>query len=97
MKKSLLKVTAIAVCFAFLLLAFPGVIEAKPRSSKYYYQNFFRKPLALFAQFMSFLPFYDMPSLDEPQMYETKTVTKKLSKKMKITGGLSSHRPSKED
>ena len=100
MKKSLVKATAIVVCFAFLLLAFPGVIQAKPRTSMFYH-DFFRKPLAIFAEFMSFLPFYDIPFYEEPVPVPTTTKrttrSSKLSKNLKVTGGLSSPRPSKED
>ena len=98
MNKSLLKATAIVVCFAFLLLAFPGVIQAKPRTSKFY-NNFFRKPLAIFAEFMSFLPFYDIPVYEQPQQVPDKrnTRTNKLTKNMKITGDINRGRVAKED
>lgn len=98
MKKSLIKATAIFVCFAFLLLAFPDVIQASPRTTKSFYHRIFSKPLAFFAEFMSLLPIFDFqPYYQDPQTVETRTYTNKFSKNMKVTGGLSSQRPSKED
>jgi hypothetical protein len=97
MKKSLIKATAIVVCFAFLLLSFPGVIQASPRTTRSFYQNFFTKPLAFFAEFMSFLPIFDYYPYQDTKTVETRTYTNKFSKNMKTTGGLSSQRPSKED
>jgi hypothetical protein len=97
MKKSLLKGTAIAVCFALLLLAFPNVVQAQPRNAQYFFEKFIRTPFAIFAEFMSFLPIVDMPVFQAPSQTTSKTVTRKLSKNMKVTGGLSSQRPSKED
>jgi hypothetical protein len=98
MNKTLVKTTAIVVCFAFLLLAFPNVIQAKPRTSKFY-NNFFRKPLAIFAEFFSFLPFYDIPVYEQPQQVPTKRTTRsnKLSKNLKITGDINRGRVAKED
>ena len=97
MKKSILKATAILVCFAFLLLAFPGVIDAKPRNAKFY-ERFFRKPLAIFAEFISYLPFYDIPIYQHHSSVAPRTTTSsRFEKKLKSTGGLSSPRPSKED
>ncbi len=97
MKKSLLKATAITVCFALLLLAFPNVIQARPRTQKNFYNLFIRTPFAMIVEFMSFLPIVDMPVFQAPNQVTGKTVTRKLSKNMKVTGGLSSQRPSKED
>jgi hypothetical protein len=97
MKKTLVKATAIFVCFAFLLLAFPNVIQAYPRTTKYFYQEIFHKPLAFFAEFFSFLPIFDYYPYQETKTIETRTYTNKLSQNMKTTGGLSSQRPSKED
>ena len=98
MKKSHVKATAIVVCFAFLLLSFPSMIQASPRTGKYIYQRILAKPLAFFAEFFSFLPIFDYyPYQEEPQTVETRTYTNKFSQNMKTTGGLSSQRPSKED
>jgi hypothetical protein len=97
MNKTLLRATAIAVCFAFLLLSFPGVIQAKPRSSKSYFK-WFEKPIHFFSEIMTFLPIYTLPGFSPVVDNPVKgTVISKSSSKMKVTGGLSSHRPSRED
>jgi hypothetical protein len=98
MNKSLLKATAIAVCFALLLLAFPDVIQAKPRTSRHFYEKFIRTPFAMIVEFISFMPIVDFPVFQAPTDRVTnKTVSRRLTKNMKVTGGLSSQRPSKED
>jgi len=97
MKKSLLKGTAIAVCFALLLLAFPNVIQAQPRNAQYFYEKFIRTPFAIFAEFMSFLPIVDMPVFQVPSQTTSKTVTRKFSKNMKVTGDINRGRTSGND
>ncbi len=101
MNKSLLKFTAIAVCFAFLLLSFPGAIQAQPRNSRSYFQRIVLRPLALFAEFFSFLPFYDLPDVeynfDYTEDVYNQPARNEIRTKMKVTGGLSSHRLSEED
>jgi len=98
MKKPLLKVTAISVCFALLLLAFPNVIQAKPRTQKNFYDLFIRTPFAMIAEFMSFLPIVDMPVFQAPnQPTNEKTVNRKLKRNMKVTGDINRGRTSKDD
>jgi hypothetical protein len=98
MKKSLLKGTAIAVCFALLLLAFPNVIQAQPRTAQHFFEKFIRTPFAIFAEFMSFLPIVDMPLFQAPnQTTNSKTVTRKFSKNMKVTGDINRGRTSGND
>ena len=102
MSKSLLKVTAITVCFAFLLLAFPSAIQAQPRNSRYYFQKIVLRPLALFAEFFSFLPFYDLPAVDYDYDYNEDVVNQPArneirTNKMKATGDINRGRVSEED
>lgn len=97
MKKPLLKATAITVCFALLLLAFPNVIQAGPRTQKNFYNLFIRTPFAMIVEFMSFLPIVDMPVFQAPNQATGKTVTRKLSKNMKVTGDINRGRTSKDD
>ena len=92
-KKTLLKVTAIVVCFAFLLLSSPGLTSAKTKTRQFDLNNIIKKPVAFFTSLLSFLPINDtgMNAGSDGSFGE------KTENKTKITGGLSSHRESDED
>jgi hypothetical protein len=96
MNKSLVKATAIAVCFAFLLLSFPGLIQAKPKTPRISFK-WFEKPVYLIAELMNFLPIYTIPGYSPFKDIHVKTVVSKSGSNIKATGGLSSHRPSRDD
>lgn len=97
MNKTLVRATAIAVCFAFLLLSFPGLIQAKPRSSKSYFK-WFEKPVYFFTEIMTFLPIYTLPGFSPvSDIPVEKTVISKSGSKMKVTGDINRGRPSRED
>ena len=96
MNKSLVKATAIAVCFAFLMLSFPGLIQAKPRSARAYFK-WFEKPAYVLAQVMNFLPIYTIPGYSPVKDIHAKTVVSKSGSKIKITGDINKGRPSRED
>ena len=96
MNKSLVRATAIAVCFAFLMLSFPGLIQAKPRSPLAHFK-WFEKPAHFLAQVMNFLPIYTLPGYAPVTDIPVKTVITKSGSKMKITGDINRGRPSRED
>jgi hypothetical protein len=51
----------------------------------------------MIAEFMSFLPIVDMPVFQAPNQVTDKTVTRKLSKNMKVTGDINRGRTSSDD
>jgi len=58
-KKTLFKVSAIVICFAFLSLSFPGITDARPRTPKANFNNLINKPVFIFSSLLSFLPIFD--------------------------------------
>ena len=92
-KKTLLKVTAIVVCFAFLLLSSPGLASAKARSDKFNLNNIIKKPVTLFSSLLSFLPIHDSGMNADSDGLSSKKTTKRV----RITGDLNCGRVSGDD
>ena len=92
-KKTLLKTTAIVVCFAFLLLSSPGLTSARTKHAKLDLSNIIKKPVAFFSSLLSFLPF-NSTGMDAG---DDSTSTRDPSKKIKITGDLNCGRASDGD
>lgn len=92
-KKTLLKTTAIVVCFAFLLLSSHGLASARMKPAKFDLSNIIKKPVAFFSSLLSFLPINNtgMDAGSDSSFGE------KSNSKTKITGGLASHRLSDGD
>jgi len=84
-KKNTIKAAAIVVCFAFLVLAFPGKTSAKARFD---FDRFIKKPVMFMASLFSFLPIYDAGKYVAE--YDTETV--QTGNKIKVAGTLPSHR-----
>lgn len=93
MKKTLKKVTAVIICFAFLTLVFPGIADAKPRVKKFNFKQLIRKPAIFLVSLLSYVPIYDIGSdydRHDPSV-------KKINSRMRITGDLNKGRPSGDD
>jgi hypothetical protein len=90
MPKKTMKVTAVIACFALLTLTVP-TLNAKPRTHKFDFNRFIKKQIAVVTSLLSFLPFVDEESDKAP---EIKGDSKQI---LKITGDLSSGRPSGGD
>ena len=92
-KKTLLKVTAIVVCFAFLLLSSPGLTSAKTKTRQFDLNNIIKKPVAFFTSLLSFLPINDTGM----NAGSDGLLTNNPNTKVKITGDLNCGRASGDD
>jgi hypothetical protein len=89
MPKKTMKVAALIACFALLALSVP-TLNAKTRTDKFDFNRFIKKQVAFVTSLLSILPFID----DSDKAPEVKNDVKQ---KLKITGDLSSGRPSGGD
>jgi hypothetical protein len=93
LKKSLLRVTAILVCFAIITMVVPGTVQAKS-GKKSTFKKIFEKPAAFFSSLLSFLPFFNS---DNDKSADSYYGSKGVIRGMKTTGELNSKRPSDDD
>ena len=93
-KKKFFKTTAIVVCFALVVLAFPGLTSAKTKAPRFDLSRFLKKPAMFVASLLSYLPIYDTGRYVDD--YDV-TPDVKYGKKVKVTGDLSKGRPSGGD
>jgi hypothetical protein len=90
MPKKTMKVAALVACVALLALSVP-TLNAKPRTDKFDFNRFIKKQVAFVTSLLSILPFIDEESDKAPE------VNNEIKEKLKITGDLSSGRPSGGD
>lgn len=86
-KKTLIKVTALVVCFTLLALSVP-TMNAKPNSGKFDIGTFFKKQVSFFSSLLSFLPIFN-----NGQDLENEDILQQV----KVTGNLESGRGSGGD
>ena len=92
-KKTLFKTAAVAACLGILLLSVPGMIQAEKIIPRKNTETFFSKPVnILFSIFPLFGSILLTAKKTEPAKDEKKDI-----RKIKITGGLTSDRPSDGD
>ncbi|RLE01742.1 MAG: hypothetical protein DRJ11_08960 [Candidatus Aminicenantes bacterium] len=91
MRKNTIKTIAIFACVAILLATVPSAFAIEKKANKFDLRTIVKKPVALIYSILSFLPVFD----------NSKTVVtpdnNKYGKKIKITGLISTGRPSDED
>jgi hypothetical protein len=90
MPKKTIKVTALIVCFALLVLSVP-TLNAKPKNGRFDIDRFIKKQVAFVASLLSFLPFNDGGTDKAPNEQDG------IKSKIKITADLESGRPSDRD
>jgi len=92
-KTNLRRVAAVIAVVAILSFALPGTVSARENAKKFNFKQIIKTPVTLLASLFSFIPvFDDYTQPDQPDNPENKNI-----KKIKITGGLTSVRPSEED
>lgn len=92
-KKNLRRVAAIIAVVAVLSFALPGTVSAKVNPEKFNFKQFIKTPVALLASLFSFIPLFDdYTQPDQPDDPENKNF-----RKIKVTGGLTSVKPSEDD
>jgi hypothetical protein len=90
MPKKTIKVTAVIVCFALLVLSVP-TLNAKPKNNRFDIDRFIKKQVAFVNSLLSFLPFRDGGTDKAPNEQGG------IKSKIKITGDLESGRVSDRD
>ena len=91
-KKTLIKITAVVVCFAFIGLTLPGTVDAKPKAKKINITKIFKKPVSFISSLLGIVPIYG-----NGKYYTEETPTSSKHKRLKVTGTLPSHRLSDKD
>lgn len=92
-KKNLKRVMAVIAVLAVLSFTLPGTVSARVSAEKFNFKKIIKTPVTLLASLFSFIPVFDnYTQPDQPENLESKNI-----KKIKVTGGLTSVRPSEED
>lgn len=92
-KTNLRRVAAVIAVVAVLSFVLPGTVSGKVNPEKFNFRQIIKTPVTLLASLFSFIPvFDDYTNLDQPDNPENKNF-----RKIKVTGGLTSVKPSEDD
>jgi hypothetical protein len=92
-KSNLRRVAALIAVVAVLSFVLPGTVSAKASPEKFNFKRIIKTPVTLLASLFSFIPvFDDYNKSDQPDNPENSNI-----RKIKVTGGLTSVRPSEDD
>lgn len=92
-KTNLRKVAAVIAVVAVLSFALPGTVSARVNAEKFSFKQIIKTPVTLLASLFSFIPIFDdYTQPDQPDNPENNNI-----RKIKVTGGLTSVKPSEDD
>ena len=92
-KKALIKIVAVVVCFAFIGLTLPGMVDAKPKVKKINITKILKKPASFISSLLGIVPIYG----NGKYIAKDDVLSGNNGKRIKTTGGLPSHRLSDGD
>ncbi len=92
-KKTLIKITAIVVCFAFIGLTLPGMADAKTKAKKINITKILKKPASFISSLLGIIPIYG----NGKYFANEDVLSGNNEKRIKTTGDLHRGRPSVGD